>query len=143
MGQREGRDDAHYRPHATRGGEQREQEQQMIIAGEDVQDSELDEVEPAGRGRAVDVRRGGPRRLPEDHLALAARRAEIAEALIVLAQKGAPVFADVEATMCGVAGEVDLDGCARLVGAGAANTYSARTAANAGEVDRDASACLF
>src|SRR5258708_29432666 len=108
MGQREGRDDAHYRPHATRGGEQREQEQQMIVAGEDVQDSELDEVEPAGRGRAVDVRRGGPRRLPEHHLALAARRAEIAEALVVLAHTGAPVFSNVEATMCRLACGVAL-----------------------------------
>lgn len=71
----------------------------MVIAGENVLDTELDEVEPARRGRAVDVEIGGPRPLAKDDLALAARRAEVAEGLVVLAQKGAPVFGDVEATM--------------------------------------------
>src|SRR5713101_8762474 len=77
VSQGEGRDDAHHRPQASRSGEERHQEQQMVIAGENVLDTEPDEVEPARRCRAVDVYTGGPRCLPEGHLALAARRADI------------------------------------------------------------------
>src|SRR5258707_15090375 len=36
------------------------QEQQVVIAGENVQGTELDEVEPTGRGRIVDVHGGHP-----------------------------------------------------------------------------------
>jgi hypothetical protein len=54
---------------------------------------------------------------------LAARRADIAKGLVVLAQKGAPVLGDVEAAMEGVAVEIDLDRRARLVCAGAADAH--------------------
>ena len=115
----------------------------MVIAGENVLDAELDEVEPARRDGAIDVHRDGPRFLPEDHLPLAARRAKIAEGLVVLAQKGAPVLGDVETAMGSVAGEVDLDCCAGLVGAGAANAHSPGPAAPAVEVHCDAPARRF
>src|SRR5712671_7675108 len=115
----------------------------MVIAGENVLDAELDEVEPARRDGTVDVHSNGPRFLPEDHLALAARRADIAEGLVVLAQKGAPVFGDVEATMRGVAGEIDLDRCARLVCAGTSDADPPGPAATAIEIDGDAPARRF
>src|SRR6185436_6023845 len=115
----------------------------MVIAGEDVLDAELDEVEPTRRHGAVDVHSDEPRFLPEDHLPLAARRAKIAEGLVVLAQEGAPVLGDVETTMGSVAGEVDLDCCAGLVGAGAANAHSPGPAACAVEVYCDAPARRF
>jgi hypothetical protein len=61
----------------------------------------------------------------------------------VLAQKGAPVLGDVETAMGRVAGEVDLDCCAGLVGAGAANAHSPGPAAAAVEVHCDAPARRF
>ena len=45
--------------------------------------------------------------------------------------------------MCGVADEVDLDRCARLVCAGAADAHPPGPATTAGESDRDAAARLF
>ena len=61
----------------------------------------------------------------------------------MLAQKGAPVLGDVEAAMGSVAGEVDLDRCAGLVCAGAANAHPPGPAAAAVEVDCDAPARRF
>ena len=71
----------------------------MVVAGEDVLDPERDEVEPAGWGGTVDIDAGRLRRLPEGYLALAARGPDIAEALVVLAKKSAPVLGNVEAAM--------------------------------------------
>src|ERR1700682_5161480 len=99
--------------------------------------------QPVATARAIDVSSGAPRLSPERHLPLAARRADIAKGLVVLAQKGAPVLGDVEAAMGGVAVEIDLDRRARLVCAGAADAYPSRAAAAAGQVDRDASVRRF
>ncbi len=50
---------------------------------------------------------------------------------------------ELKATAQAFADKVDLDGCARLICAGAADTHPPRSTAAAGEVDRDAPARRF
>src|SRR3954462_2577130 len=115
----------------------------MVIAGQDVLDAEPDEIEPARRDSTVDINAGGPRRLTERYLALAAAGANIAEGLVMFAQKGAPVLIKVETAMRGIAAELDVNRCARLVGVGAADPYSPGAAAAGAEFHLDAAARRF
>src|SRR5215475_13468084 len=103
----------------------------MVIAGDDVTDSEFDEIEPAGRDRAIHSYRNLARSLLERDLLLATGRPDIAERLIVLTQKGAPILGNLEATVGRITREVDVDGPASAGSPGAANAHRAHPATRA------------
>jgi len=75
---------------------QRDQEQQMVIAGDDVLDAQLDEIEPARRHGTVTsivTFRDGSSKLT---CRFAVGRPQISQRSIMLAQKRAPVLGNLE-----------------------------------------------
>jgi hypothetical protein len=142
VGERERRDDLDHAPEAARHRQKRKKKQQVIVTGQDMLDAELDEIEPAGGERTIDVDAFLARSLAEHHLPFAAAGADIGERLIVLAEKRVPVVTDRQAAVLGIAGKVHLNGGAGLVGASPADSYPSRLAGRTVEIGPDAMPCL-
>src|SRR5262249_16148222 len=128
MVERKRRDDAEHAPEALGADQQRQQEQQMVIAGENVLEAEPYESDEPARRRRAEIDRRAMRLLAQHVFAAPARRRDRDDGAVMRTEQIGPILFEIESARRARAAQSVVEHDLRLAGCRAANDDAARAA---------------